>query len=676
MSVIDDVSATITADSSGYTAAMNTAQQATQSATNSMGEAFKNCGELLDVAITAPLTALAYTAVSSFNAATQSTALLNAELQATGNSVGFSATQLETMASNLDAVSGLGKTDIMSGVIDSLLKFQNISGSTFQSAANDAVGWAATGTVSLTEASQKIGMALENPTRAFALLRNSMAALTPDQERTITNMMNQGDIADAQTLILNKLNTAYGNMATQMGAASTPAKQLAADWKTIDENLAPFGGIIEKALVPFVNVITNISTAFAKMSPATQQAIVVTLAFVAAFAPILTGLGFFITTIVPAMAAGWGLIVSGAVALNGALLTLIESVFPFIAALALLVYSGQLVYDNWNVIKAEGVAAWSAIKAGVLSAIAGILSAMEKIPGMGNVFSSTIAQMRADAATDFTAMNQSVGTVTQSTGSFAQSWTNLKGEVSNATSSIMNSITGMTNHVMTSIKPVGAAIVAVALFDVPAWITALGQMQTLSQTVFESIRTAADSMANSLTAALTTGGMDWNQALGSALQAMLKSIVDWAVNSLFAVKGVAEAMSALWTLSPLLAIGLIAGLIAVISTMHLAPPAMAMGGLVTSPTTALIGEAGPEAVLPVVRLANGQMGVQTTGSNPSAGGSGSGGSNYMGGAGMEGSQIIQVNLDSTPILKAISRASRIGKLVIHPNAVRIQAVNP
>lgn len=41
--------------------------------------------------------------------------------------------------------------------------------------------------------------------------------------------------------------------------------------------------------------------------------------------------------------------------------------------------------------------------------------------------------------------------------------------------------------------------------------------------------------------------------------------------------------------------------------------AFASGGLITRPTLALAGEAGPEAVLPLSRLSNGDLGVQTTG---------------------------------------------------------------
>ena len=92
-------------------------------------------------------------------------------------------------------------------------------------------------------------------------------------------------------------------------------------------------------------------------------------------------------------------------------------------------------------------------------------------------------------------------------------------------------------------------------------------------------------------------------------------------------------------------------------------------------TTVTVGEAGPEVILPVTRLSNGKMGVGTTAPNGMSVGSGGGASSGSSSSSQDGVMVVQVNLDSSPILKAVSKASRTGKLVIHPNAVRIQAVN-
>lgn len=89
----------------------------------------------------------------------------------------------------------------------------------------------------------------------------------------------------------------------------------------------------------------------------------------------------------------------------------------------------------------------------------------------------------------------------------------------------------------------------------------------------------------------------------------------------------------------------------------------AQGGLIPGPIsfplangqTGMAGERGPEAVVPLVRTGSGQLGVKTEGS---------------------GDTHIHVMLNDQPILSAIAKASRTGRLVIHPTAIRTVAINP
>ena len=69
---------------------------------------------------------------------------------------------------------------------------------------------------------------------------------------------------------------------------------------------------------------------------------------------------------------------------------------------------------------------------------------------------------------------------------------------------------------------------------------------------------------------------------------------------------VAQALPNVWLASAIGALGLIQ--IGLIQSTPI--PAMAEGGIVTGPTTALIGEAGAEAVIPLDKMA-GMMGSQT-----------------------------------------------------------------
>ena len=157
---------------------------------------------------------------------------------------------------------------------------------------------------------------------------------------------------------------------------------------------------------------------------------------------------------------------------------------------------------------------------------------------------------------------------------------------------------------------------------------------------------------------------------------MLDSVVQWGIKYLEVQLDIAKAFSFL-DANPLLAIPLIVGLIGAVSALGM--PAMANGGVFDQATAVTVGEAGPEVILPVTRLSNGKMGV---GVQPSAGGgapSSAGGSDpTASGSGSSGSPTFQIitYLDSKPWLRAVAKASREGRVVIHPGAISKQAMNP
>jgi hypothetical protein len=208
--------------------------------------------------------------------------------------------------------------------------------------------------------------------------------------------------------------------------------------------------------------------------------------------------------------------------------------------------------------------------------------------------------------------------------------------------------------------------------ELPEWVKNLQQLPMLAETSFNATMGAATQFATGMANILLTGTGDWKQLLLGALQSMLGAIVQWAILSMLSVKSVAEAFTALFA-NPIAAIFVIAGLIGAVAALSSSMPKMAKGGIVDKPTIAMIGESGPEAVLPLSRTANGQMGVQIQA--PSEGAQSSTSSSANGNQNNNGDIHLQVNLNDQPILSAVSKASRNGRIIIHPNAVRTSAVN-
>ena len=687
MSTIDDISAKITGDASGYTAAMSSAQQATVKATSSMADSFKSTGLALDAGITVPLTFLAKTAVESFNAGTQAVAQMNAEIQGTGDASGFSSKELTVMASNLNAISGMGKTAIMQGVIDSLLKFQYISGDTFKDAANDAVGFAMESGTSLAEASQKIGAALENPTRAFNLLRMSIANISPAQRQAIENDMAMGKIGDAQTIIMGNLNKAYGKSAEAM--AELPANQMKRDFTDMNDALVPLGGTIMSMLVPALNALDNVvrdvMTWFKGLSDTNKDVIVGLGALLGAIGPAI-GAWKLMSAAGGALQNIFGPLIKGAMTLAASFIDMILPLLPWIAAVAGVVVVGKLLYDNWESIKSLGLYLWDALQVGVLSFGIAIEKVLSHIPGLGdssmmaiNQLSMSVQKASKDMQTNMAnSMNSSVdiGKSFNDMAGWAQTaYDKIKSVAGGAIGSIQTWWAGLTTYQKGELKKQTQNNAGTSQQIEETWFEAFNKMHQFGQTLFEGMNTAMNDMVKGVTDSLTTGAADWRSITSKALSGMLDSVVQWGIKYLEVQLDIAKAFSFL-DANPLLAIPLIVGLIAAVSALGM--PAMANGGVFDQATAVTVGEAGPEVILPVTRLSNGKMGV---GVQPSAGGgapSSAGGSDpTASGSGSSGSPTFQVAvyLDSRPILKSVSKASREGRVVIHPSAVRAQSVN-
>lgn len=138
-----------------------------------------------------------------------------------------------------------------------------------------------------------------------------------------------------------------------------------------------------------------------------------------------------------------------------------------------------------------------------------------------------------------------------------------------------------------------------------------GQTTTqIWQEALDNMGKATGQFVMQASAMFASGTMDWKALFGglfrgilaSALTAIGKMVAEW----LAGLAIVAQAKALLETVPGLgaaIAIGALAvGAIAMLAQAKNNMPAMAEGGLVTGPTHALIGEAGPEAVFPLEKL--------------------------------------------------------------------------
>lgn len=151
-------------------------------------------------------------AVSATAEAESSFAQLEAAVQATGGAAGFTAPQLAKMALNFQDLTTNSDESVMSmqGV---LLQFTRIRGPIFKEAQQAIIDVAARMKTDLSTAALTVGKALDNPIEGIGALQKAGLRLSDTQKQTIKDMVDVGNVAGAQGIILGELEKRFAGAA-------------------------------------------------------------------------------------------------------------------------------------------------------------------------------------------------------------------------------------------------------------------------------------------------------------------------------------------------------------------------------------------------------------------------------------------------------------------------------
>lgn len=233
-------------------------------------------------------------------------AQLNAVLESTGGIAGVSAEAANSYADSLSQVTAFDDEAILGGE-SMLLTFTNIGQDVFPTATQTMLDMSQALGQDLGSSAMQLGKALNDPINGVTALRRVGVQFTDDQEAMIKSMVEGGDAAGAQSLILGELQkefggsaeaagqtmagqmailgTATGNLKEDLGTALFPvlqqlveiAQQLmpylqqAVEWFTnlptpVKEGLLAFVGLLA-VLGPIITVISTISTVVGVLGP-------------------------------------------------------------------------------------------------------------------------------------------------------------------------------------------------------------------------------------------------------------------------------------------------------------------------------------------------------------------------------------------------------------------------
>lgn len=171
-----------------------------------------------------------------------------AVVESTGAAAGLTAAEMGEMASAMSASAGqsLFSDDAILGAQNVLATFTNIKGENFGSATQSILDMSQALGMDLDSAAMQVGKALNDPVAGLAALSRSGVQFTDDQEAMIKAMVEAGNVAGAQEIMMAELNTQFG------GSASAAVDTYAGQQVVLKEKFADIQQTLGMALMPIL----------------------------------------------------------------------------------------------------------------------------------------------------------------------------------------------------------------------------------------------------------------------------------------------------------------------------------------------------------------------------------------------------------------------------------------
>lgn len=220
---------------------------------------------------------------------------LQSIIEATGSAAGLTADQVAGIAGDLSVKIGVDDDDIIKaqGV---LLTFKNIGGDSFKRVTEDAADMAAVFGGDMSSASVQLGKALNDPVAGVSALSKVGVTFTAQQKDQIKAMVEAGDTAGAQGIILKELESQVKGAAE---ASATGSDKMKVAFGELQESL---GGGIADALGSIAPTIVTLFDSLQAPMAALGDALGDILPVLAeAIGPILAG----VTELLPVLAEGF-----------------------------------------------------------------------------------------------------------------------------------------------------------------------------------------------------------------------------------------------------------------------------------------------------------------------------------------------------------------------------------
>lgn len=306
----------------------------------------------------------------SFEESQNANAQLSAVLESTHGVSGLTLKDLNAQSAALQKLTMFSDEQIGSAQ-GLLLTFTDLKGPVVKQATQTVLDMSQALGQDLKSSSIQLGKALQDPILGISALRRVGVNFSEDQKKVIEQLVNTGQKAKAQQLIMKELNTEFGGSAAAAG--KTAAGQIAILGNQMDEAKEAIGGLIAEGIAPLVAWATKLAESIdwtALMERVRSTVIKFTSAFMDFTKPIRefvekhrAPILMFLKDFAIAMA----IVIPLWAAFTAISAILASPLFLVVAAVAALIF----VWDKWhvqiiglwNTVRAFAVSIWQSISA-------------------------------------------------------------------------------------------------------------------------------------------------------------------------------------------------------------------------------------------------------------------------------------------------------------------------
>ena len=333
------------------------------------------------VAISQGLGAALSEGIKGFQAQNKASAQTDAALKSTGNAAGVTRKHIESFNTALERQTGL-EAEVVQGGQNMLLTFTKISNAGPDKIFDRATLAAADLSVALGKDMQgsamMVGKALNDPLKGVTALGRAGVQFTASQKATIKSLVDTGNVAGAQKMILKELETQVGGSAKAFGE-TTPgqiAKAKNAFGEMTESVVAAVVPLLTATLPGLTAGIQNVTGFFQTNFPKMQAAAQAVWAWFSAnllptFQSIAQSLGSLVMSIVNVFRTNWPAIKAVVVPVVAAIGGVIKSTFGVI---------GGILKTISALLRGDFRGAWEGLKSIGSNVLNGILALVRNIP--------------------------------------------------------------------------------------------------------------------------------------------------------------------------------------------------------------------------------------------------------------------------------------------------------